>query len=83
MPGVDCNSISSSRSARRRDEPPRGHDDPMTILPLDRLHPSKPRNRAAAGDLENVAVAIFDQRTAPAHVQDPIRHDLLRRFWFG
>jgi hypothetical protein len=39
----------------------------MTILPLDGLHPS-----------------IFDQRMAPAHVvQDPIRHDLLRRFWFG
>jgi len=56
----------------------------MTILPLDRLHPSKTRNRAAAGDLENVAVAIFDQRIAPAHgAKDPIRHDLLGRFWFG
>jgi hypothetical protein len=56
----------------------------MIILPLDRLHPSKARDRAAAGDLEKAAVAIFDQCMAPARgVQDPIRHDLLRRLWFG
>jgi hypothetical protein len=34
----------------------------LTVLPLDALHPAKAGKRAVAGNLEEVAVAIFDER---------------------
>jgi hypothetical protein len=49
----------------------------LTVLPLDALHPAKAGKRAVAGNLEEVAVAIFDERMPAAHaVEDPIRQDL-------
>jgi hypothetical protein len=64
-------------SGRGRDQAARGHDDPLTIMPLDALHPTDAGKRAVVGDLEEVAVAIFDERMAAAHaVEDPIRQDL-------
>ena len=59
----------------------RGCDDPIAVLPLDRLHPAEAGKHAAAGDLEDVAVTIFDQCAAAAHaMEDLIRQDLLRAF---
>jgi hypothetical protein len=71
-------SRAESPSGRRRDEAARDHDDPLTVLLLDRLHPAKAGKHAIAGDLEEVAVPIFDKRiAAAAHaVEDPIREDL-------
>jgi hypothetical protein len=66
------------------DNPAHGYDDPIAALPLDRLDPAEAGKHAAAGDLEDVAVAIFDQCTAAANgMEDPIRQDLLRAFCFG
>ena len=39
---------------------PPGQDDPLTVLPLDALHPTNARKHAVVGDLEEVAVVIFD-----------------------
>ena len=69
--------MSRSLSGRRGDQAARGHDDPLTILPLDALHPAKAGKRAVVGDLEKVAVAIFDERMATPHAaEDPIRQNL-------
>ena len=66
------------------DNAARGYDDPIAVLPLDRLHPAEAGKHTAAGDLEDVAVAIFDQCTAAAHgMEDPIRQDLLGAYCFG
>src|SRR5215472_18375423 len=68
---------SRSLSGRRGDQTARGHDDPLTILPLDALHPAKAGKRAVVGDLEEVALTIFDKcMAAPYAVEDPIRQDL-------
>ena len=44
-------------SGRRGDEPARGHDDQMAVLPLDRLDPAEARKHATAGDVEDAAAA--------------------------
>src|SRR5262245_44462886 len=63
-------------SGSRGDEATRGHDDPLTVLPFDALHPAKAGKRAVAGNLEEVAVAIFDERMPAAYAkEDPIRQD--------
>src|SRR5262249_30902311 len=68
---------SRSSSRRRRDQAARGHDNPLTILPLDALHPANTGKRAVVGDLEEVALAIFNKCMAAPHaVEDPIRQDL-------
>src|SRR6516225_9107729 len=68
--------MSRSLSERRGDQAARGHDDPLTILPLDALHPAKAGKRAVVGDLEEVALAIFDECMAAPHaVEDPIRQN--------
>src|SRR6516165_4937881 len=67
----------ASPSGRRADQAALGHDDLLTILPLDALHPAKAGKPAVVGDLKEVAVAIFDERMAAPHtVEDPIRQDL-------
>jgi hypothetical protein len=49
----------------------------LTVLPLNALHPAKAGKRAVAGNLEEVALAIFDECMPAAYaMEDPIRQDL-------
>src|SRR5580704_12567621 len=54
--------IGGGRSTARRDQAPRGDDDPLAVLPLHRLDPADTGQDAAGADFEQAAVAAFDQR---------------------
>ena len=62
--------MSGSEAVResRGDQSARSHDDPLTVLPLDPLHPAKTGKGAVAGNLEDIAVVILDERMPAAMV---------------
>src|SRR5215831_14132968 len=62
--------------AHRDDDALRRHDYPASILPLDLLHRSEPRQRRAGHDLIDVAAMTLHIDITVASIADrPIRHD--------
>ena len=59
----------------------RGDDDPLAVLPLDRVDAAETGQDAAGRDFEHAAITAFDQSTAAAHVlHDPVRQDFSGNF---
>ena len=60
------------------DDAARGDDDPLAVLPLDRLDNAETRQHAAGRNGEHAAVAVLDQRAALSYVlHDPILQNLV------